>query len=439
MRARRSFLVLLLLVTAVLLFILFSRRATRADFGPDLALCPGPDAYGYTCGGGAGFAYIDATHDTQLYADDSAARLELPFSFTFYGRTYTTLFASSNGTIHWDDAASQFSNDCLIEGPAAGMGEMIAPYWDDLDLRFEGFLEVETVGVAPSRIFVIEWDDVPRYGDRDDDRVTFAVQLFEGSSDILFLYEDVATFEGHNGSGATIGLQSEAQDWTLQFSCDQAAVADAGRITFSHPVTPNEITEPTETAAVAISDQAAAKGPTAELLAALNQEGLPALTRLHSQWRAGSPPRAAAWEQTNVIGDGRSELILLWYGGPERPELAQLVALTADETGTWSLLLDQSLSTRSHPVARAAIVETADLTRDGRPDVLLQDDAGQLLALTTVGETLALLTIPETCQGGLTLLDNGDGRVSIVRDGCQTDGRVSVHWDGERFSVNSEQ
>ncbi|MCP4423453.1 MAG: hypothetical protein GY803_03075 [Chloroflexi bacterium] len=439
MRSRRSYLVLLLLITAVLLFFFLSRRETQAEFGSAIALCPGPDMYGYACAGGGGFAYIDAAYDTQLYADDAVILLELPFPYTFYGTVYNEIHASSNGTLQFGGANPSFINECLADQPAAGMGDMIAPYWDDLDLQLEGFLETETVGEAPNRIFVVEWDDVPRYGDPED-RVTFAVQLFEGSNDIVFLYEDVTTFEGHNGGNATIGLQSEAQELALQFSCNQAAVANAGRVHFVHPAEPNPDVGAENVGAeeTAVSPPSAiiAKGVTADLLAALNQRDATILTQLQSEWRRQTPRRAAVWEWIDLTGNGRAELVLLWHGGPQRPGLAQLVILTADEEDKVALALDEQLSTRSEPVGAVAIVETADLTHDGRPDLLAQDDNGRLWAVTAVNDIPARYPIPHRCQGGLTLLDTDEnGRLDIVRDGCDTEGRVIVEWDGRQFTA----
>ncbi|NJN54395.1 MAG: hypothetical protein HC804_06355 [Anaerolineae bacterium] len=176
------FLVLLILVVATLLLV--QRRLGAADFGPPVALCPGPDLYGYTCKNGAAYAYIDATHDTLLYELDGVVNLKLPFPFTFYGTTYNELAASSNGNIQFGNASPEYHNGCLNTAPANGMGDMVAPYWDDLDLRFEGFLETELVGEAPNRIFVVEWDEVPRY--ESGDVLTFEVQLLKAVRTLCF-------------------------------------------------------------------------------------------------------------------------------------------------------------------------------------------------------------------------------------------------------------
>ena len=237
MRNRRLLLVPLILIVAILLF--FWLRPETEAFGPAVALCPGPDLYGYTCDDAGGYAYIDATNDTGLYADDATITLDLPFPFTFYGTTYETVVASTNGNLQFTTANAQYSNACLAPEPAAAIGDLIAPYWDDLDLRFVGFLETELSGEMPNRVFVIEWDSVPPFGANEDDTVTFAVQLHENSGDIVFLYEDVTTLESSNGRSATIGIQSAAQGVALQFSCNQPAITDVSGLRIAHPAAAN--------------------------------------------------------------------------------------------------------------------------------------------------------------------------------------------------------
>ncbi|MCZ7668013.1 MAG: hypothetical protein M5U34_12875 [Chloroflexi bacterium] len=63
------------------------------------------------------------------------------------------------------------------------------------------------------------------------------MQLFEGSHDIVFFYEEVATLVDGNGRSATIGLQSAAQGLALQYSFDQAAVSNSRRLYFPPPRT----------------------------------------------------------------------------------------------------------------------------------------------------------------------------------------------------------
>ncbi|MCA9898499.1 MAG: hypothetical protein H6654_19175 [Ardenticatenaceae bacterium] len=440
---RRLFPWLLLLVAVIVALFFIFRRDTQAAYGTAVALCPGPDLYGYTCDSGTAFAYIDATTDTRLYQDDGIATLDLPFPFTFYGTTYTQIRASSNGNLQLGGSNPFFANGCMNEAPVPNMGDMIAPYWDDLDLTSFGYLEYDVVGEAPDRIFVLEWDDIPRFGDPED-RVTFAVQLFEESQDILFLYEDVTLLEGNNGSSATIGIQSEAQGLALQFGCNQPVVANASRIRFTEPEEANgdlglEVAS-IELAQAALSTTVApetyAKGDVLDLIQQLNLQGAAALPGMNTRWLSQSPPRTARWQWLDLTGDGRDDLLLVRGSTAQHPYLTDLLLLTPDTNGAFSLLHRETLSSRSQPILRPEIIATGDLTQNGRADVLLWDAAsGQSMVLTSQDGAIRLLTLPDNCQGSAGLLDlNADGLLEVVRDGCDGEnGRTTIQWNGSEF------
>ncbi len=427
---------LLLLVTVVVILFFVLRQDTRAAYGTAVALCPGPDLYGYTCDSGTAFAYIDATIDTRLYSDDGVTTLDLPFPFTFYGTTYTQLQASSNGNLQFGSGNAFYGNSCLDEEPASGMGDMVAPFWDDLDLTSFGFLEYDVVGEAPDRIFVLEWDNIPRFGDSDD-RVTFAVQLFEGSQDILFLYEDVTLLEGNNGSSATIGIQSEAQGLALQFGCNQPVVANASRIRFTEPEEANaDIGLETAAFPTNISQPIYAKGDVADLLDQMNLRGPAALPDLHGRWLNQSTSRTARWQWLDITGDSQDELLLLRASTAQHPHLTDLTIVTADEEGQYSLLHYQPLSSRTQPILRPEIAATGDLTQDDLPDAVLHDSAsGQSFVVTFSDGAIVLMPLPQTCQGSLGVLDaNQDGLLEVVRDGCEgINGRLLTQWNGTSF------
>jgi hypothetical protein len=427
--AARIFLLLLLLIilTGAIFFIF--RRPAAAEFGPAVALCPGPDLYGYTCTGGDGFAAIDATNDTGLYADDNIVTIELPFVFTFYGTEYTEVQASTNGNIQFGNGSAWYQNSCLTEGPNPDMGDMIAPYWDDFDLSFTGFLETEVVGEEPNRIFVVEWDGVPRYDGDPEDLATFSVQLFEGSNDILFVYEDVTLVDGGNGRSATIGLQSAAQNTAIQYSCNQGSVGDGRRLLIPHPENANAdlgrenvLYRPQDTMGLS------AKGNIAELITALDQRGPAVMETMQRNWLNQQPQRMSEWvwlEDDN----GRSHLILLWRGPQDRPDLAQLILLSPDEDGTMSLRFNHHFASREKPSAQIELVDAADVTADGQVDVLLKDNSnGRYYLFTTHEDTPTLHTLPKTCSGNVIIQDG-----TIIRSGCTTTDRLTVTWDGTQF------
>lgn len=419
----------LLLVLSIIGLFFFTRRDARADFGPAVALCPGPDLYGYTCAGGDGFAAIDATQDSGLYADDGLITLALPFVFTFYGTDYSEVQASSNGTLQFGSGNAWFLNSCLSEGPNPDMGDMIAPFWDDLDMTYAGFLETAVVGEEPNRIFVVEWDDAPRYGDNPDDRVTFSVQLFEGSNDIVFFYEDVGGLVDGNGRSATIGLQSAAQGLALQYSCDQAAVSDSRRLHFPHPENANAdlgrenvLYRPQEPGALA------AKGEIEALITALALRGPGVMETMQRQWLNQQPQRLSEWVWL-ADENGRSHLLLLWRGPQNRPDLNQLILLSPGSDGELSLQFSHHFASRENPAAQVQLVDAADVTADKQTDVLLHDrENGRAYLFTTHANTPTLHTLPEICTGSLTIQGN-----AIIRSGCTTPGRLAVAWNGAEF------
>jgi hypothetical protein len=98
------------------------------------------------------------------------------------------------------------------------------------------------------------------------------------------------------------------------------------------------------------------------------------------------------------------------------------------------VLFDQHLSSRQKAISQIAIVATADLTYDDKPDMLLHDEAtNQLFVLTTARDVIELVTVPERCTGQLAVVDsNEDGRLEIARDGCPG-GRVVLVWNGRTF------
>jgi hypothetical protein len=434
MRSRRALVavVALFLVATAVIFLLV-RRAGAVEVGLPIAQCPGPDAYGYTCEVGADFAYIDATTDTFLYSDDGIFTLELPFSFTYYGADYSAVNISTNGNLQFGGDNTAYSNVCLNEAPSPEMGDMMAPYWTDLDLTFVGFIEYDIVGESPERVVVIEWDDAPRYGTTDD-TVTFEIQLFEGSNDFVFLYQDAQTFQENSGSGATIGIQSEAQGFALQMSCDQPAVTNGAVIHFPHPGGDgaDEQARPALPTTSGVTERpiGPAKGEVAELLAALERDGRAALPQLRQRWLGQSPVRRSVWQWADVTGDGQDDLVMLWHGEADRPDLARLALVD----GAAGLLFDARLSSREEGFGWLELASLTDLTGDGAADALVRDPiAGRLLVASAESGRWQLYPVPEKCTGSLAVREAVGGPSQIVRDGCAQPGRLVTAWDGAEF------
>lgn len=436
MRIRRLLYLLGLGVVAVLLLLFFTRRNTRADFGPAVALCPGPDLYGYHCASGTGFSYLDATEDIVLYEDDGVKTVSLPFPFTFYGTTYSEITISSNGNAQFGSQNPEYFNQCLSQTPATAMSDMLAPFWDDFDVRLAGFIEIDTFGEAPNRIFVVEWDNIPYFGGDLEDLATFELQLFEGSNDILFLYEDVNLISGSNGRSATIGIQSANQGVALQFSCNQSAVADASRLLIEHPEAPNadlgqEIVIAPQLEPLALAQ----KEGLSQLTAQLNQQGASALTQWQQRWLSAPSPQMGSWEWVDLSGNGRSDLILIRNQPATFSDQSSLTLFEADSEGQLAPIIYYPLSSRETAVSSIELLQIVDLTHDNQPDALFRTlENGQFFLATAHAGTISLETIPERCMGSWIVRDlEGNGRNALIREGCDTVERPIYHWQNGRF------
>ena len=442
MRARRiiPLLFILILIIASAVFLIVRNRSGQqgAAYGAPYALCPGPDQFGYQCEAAGGVSYIDAAQDTGLQADEDSTLVDLPFTFNFYGLDYTQVRIGSNGTLHFDTAlAADFIIDCVDDGPIDHLGEMLAPYWDDLDNRSEGAIETAIVGQEPNRVFVVEWDGVMRYFGEPGDTVTFEVQLFETTNQVVYLYRDVTTLESANGATALVGMQSVRQDTTLTYSCQSDVLADRTGVAFVYPATPNPDLDGAESSLLpdfgGLAEQArpvTPKGDVATLVAELDQAGLDGLPELRVRWLSEQPGRETTWQSLDVSGDEAEELVYLWRGPAAYPELARLAILSYGAGAEPAVLLDQWLAGRTTQAYRPELAAAGDLTGDDRADlVLLDQETLTVLLVTNHGDEWQLVPSPEACKGRLALLDaDGDRRLELVREDCPSGPRVSFRW-----------
>ena len=419
-------------IVFILLGAFFVLRARGSvEIGPPVALCPGPDGFGYTCVATGDFPYVDATVDQELFEDDALLEIPLPFPFPFYGTTYDFVRISSNGVLLFTSERIDYQNVCLSPETAAGMGDMIAPYWDDLNLESAGAVQTEVVGEAPERVFVVEWDDVPSFADAED-TVTFEVQLSEGTGDITFLYEDVARRQGNRGSSATIGVQSEAQGFALQYGCNQLVLRDRGAVEFVHPPHSNEGPDgavvPTVPAAE-VESGPPTKGIVAQLVDTLNRRGPAALPALRAHWLVERPSR-----DSDIDDDGVNEVVILWRGSFSEPYLTQLAIVDLDGAGSWRPVWLSTPLARQDTLKDIRLHSVVDANGDAFADIILLDDvtARGLVAVNTSGG-FEIHHLPEKCSGSLVVRQSGSFP-EIIRDGCTTEGRVAVFWTGSAFA-----
>lgn len=191
----------------------------------------GPDAYGYTWLTST-FSYIPANDGTALtLGDDDEVNITLPFAFSFYGTSSTSLRVGNNGAVLFNAAAGDIStaNAAMSGAP----DNFIAPFWDDIDSD-TGSVYWKTVGSSPNRQVVIEWYNRPHYSNIGS--ATFELVLFENGN-ILYQYLDTdfgnALYNG--GVSATAGIRGAGAANSLQYSYNEAKLVDGRAICFVKP------------------------------------------------------------------------------------------------------------------------------------------------------------------------------------------------------------
>ncbi len=158
--------------------------------------------------------------------DDVTASVALPFTYKVYGFNYTTATVCSNGNIQFTTNNNAFSNVCPL--PSAPLGVAFHPHWDDLrtDINPGDGIFTSTSGVAPNRIFNIEWRGTLFSG---GGAVNFEARLFEGQQRVDYIYAGVT----NSGSSASIGVQTTSLQTT--FSCNTALLSAGLGISFTLP------------------------------------------------------------------------------------------------------------------------------------------------------------------------------------------------------------
>ena len=152
--------------------------------------------------------------------DDDGMVVPLGFGFRFFDEGHTTVGIASNGYLSFDATLDAFDNQPIPS--QVEPDRLIAPYWDDLDPTAGGSISYVTLGVAPKRIFVAQWKDVPQYGVADAN--SFQAVLYEVRNRISLRYGSV-TPEAYQGD-VTIGVEQQVGATGTSFP---GADARAGR------------------------------------------------------------------------------------------------------------------------------------------------------------------------------------------------------------------
>ncbi len=178
-----------------------------------LTFCGTGACHGYTRTDFSG-TYSDITGGTSLSssADDDYFTVTLPFSFSFWGQPYGTIYVSSNGWLSFDSVTSSYLTNATSL-PATGDPNMaIYGLWDALVFNTSTYSNSnprwQTLGSAPNRVVVVQWRSFYPYN-YSSNRGSFQIRLYETSNVIEFLYHR-SNFTGSSFT-STIGIEDDSR------------------------------------------------------------------------------------------------------------------------------------------------------------------------------------------------------------------------------------
>jgi hypothetical protein len=176
---------------------------------------------GYSVTSSSGASIVPGVTDIGNHTDDGTTTIALPFSYSFYGTLYNSAALCSNGNIQFNTVNTAYSNGCL---PASGFTDAIYAHWDDLRTDGTGGgIFTSTTGVAPNRIFNIEWRAI-YYGTTTT--LNFEARLYEGQQRFDVIYGNL----NGTGSSATVGSQHGAT--STSYECNAGGLSAGQQLTF---------------------------------------------------------------------------------------------------------------------------------------------------------------------------------------------------------------
>lgn len=183
--------------------------------------------------------------------DNEFVAVQAGFPLRLYGLESSDLCVSIDGFVGFADAQCVtpspgvqpqpgYSFNADIPTPLGFAGQSrinvpgyIAPYWTNVD-DGPGRVYVQTLGAAPDRRFVIQWDDLRHYM-LSTSTVTFQAIFEESGDTIRFEYRGTAFGnDADNGARGTVGLQGDPRGLYAKYSFDQPALRPDSAIAWTY-------------------------------------------------------------------------------------------------------------------------------------------------------------------------------------------------------------
>jgi hypothetical protein len=242
--------------------------------------------------------------------DDAVVSATIPFTFTMNGVGYTTCSVNSNGYITFGGTVS-LTNGFTPVSSTTGYAAAIAAFGRDI-ISNSSTVVSATVGTAPNRSFVVQWNNARRYsgGAITGDVLNFQIILNETTNIIDVVY-GTCTATSTTSYTAQVGLRGASNSdynnrtTTTNWTATTAGASNSATCTSSNTIMPTSGLTFTWTP-LPCSGTPAAGTPTTPLFntcpgstQVLNVTGLTTDNGIAFQWES-SPDGTTGW--ANVTG-----------------------------------------------------------------------------------------------------------------------------------------
>jgi hypothetical protein len=192
---------------------------------------------GYTVSGiTQAFVDISSTGTALNLLDDGNSTEPIGFTFNFDGTAYTNIVVDANGYASFNNTNGNTDPELL---PTENLFDnTLLVWWDDLDSEEPpinpGNIYVETLGSAPNRTFVIQYQT--NHNENFTQTIDVEIILYEGTDVIEYHYADT-TFgdpDYDDGACAVVGIQTDSTHADI-WSIFQPVITSTTAIRFTPP------------------------------------------------------------------------------------------------------------------------------------------------------------------------------------------------------------
>ncbi len=140
--------------------------------------------------------------------------VNIPFDFCFYGNIYNQLVVGANGLISFDISLANMNCNWSYSATIPSSPTITGPYENsihgaylDINPAVGGDINYATLGTAPCRTFVVNFNAVPDFG-CNNQLITQQIVIYETTNAIEVYIENKPTCISWNSGNAIIGIQN---------------------------------------------------------------------------------------------------------------------------------------------------------------------------------------------------------------------------------------